>query len=82
MAITPVPEDTNPGDLYVCPNPRCLTASVLTDALTLRDATEADINKLSREEQESLKAMQRCRLRRLPWYIRLSRRVGRWIPLR
>lgn len=59
--ITPVPEDTNPGDVYVCYNPDCLTASVLTDALTLRRATADDIRVLPIHLQQALIGMQRSK---------------------
>ena len=80
-AIRPVPEDTNPGDVYLC-YASCFATSVLTDALTLRPATEADLSKFSSAELESLEAIQRCKPGRLPWYRRLFRQMQRVLPLR
>ena len=59
--IHPVPEDTNPGDWYVCYNPSCRTASVLTDALTLRLATAEEISARPIDEQLMFLEMQRIK---------------------
>lgn len=79
-AIRPVPEDIKPGVVYLCFD-SCFATSVLTDALTLRPATEADLSKFSGAERESLAAIQRLKPERLPWYRRLSRSVQRLLPL-